>query len=85
MAEQVCPHCKASAFVWALDEDLSPLTKWYCAACKYTVEEDERRERACEHCGSERASLLLRDDTGVHRWCCACGTFEATTESFDDA
>lgn len=82
MSAQVCPSCKVCAFVWSLDEVVSPLTKWHCATCKYSVEEDEAREQTCAHCGSERSSLLVRDDAGTHRWCCTCGSFETSTESF---
>jgi hypothetical protein len=82
MSAQVCPHCKACSFVWSLDEDVSPLTKWHCVTCKYTVKEDEAQERTCAHCGTERSSLLLRDAAGIHRWCCTCGIFEETMEPF---
>jgi hypothetical protein len=82
MSAQVCPNCKANAFVWSLNEDESPLTRWHCAVCKYSAEEDEAQEQTCAHCGSKHSSLLLRDTSGIHRWCCACGTFEATTEPF---
>ncbi len=82
MACQVCPKCRVKHITWSIDEDASPWTKWYCGNCGYFAEEDESRESDCPHCASTRSWLLVKDIDGFHRWCCICGAFENTTESF---
>src|SRR5436190_15270140 len=82
MALQICPKCQIKAFTWYVDEEVSPLTRWVCDGCGYVAEEDEALERDCSHCSGRRSSVVIRDDSGFHRWCSNCGAFESTTETF---
>lgn len=83
MSQQICPECGQKKITWSIDEEVSPFTLWFCWACKYSAEEDEKREGDCPRCGSKWCSLV-KDEDGFHRWCTTCGLFESTTETFGD-
>jgi hypothetical protein len=57
---------------WSIDEEVSPLTQWYCSLCHYSAQEDESRESICPACGSEKAYLLLSDPSGTFWFCLKC-------------
>jgi|GEM_PF-1646891 len=84
MAYGICPSCKLKRIAYSSpDPEEFPWTQWRCGHCGYLAEEDERQERGCPHCRSTTfGSLLIKDRQGFHRWCCACGSFEDTLDSF---
>jgi hypothetical protein len=57
---------------WSIDEEVSPLTQWYCSLCSYYAQEDESHESTCPACGSENSYLLLSDSTGTLWFCLNC-------------
>lgn len=71
MAEQYCPSCKEKAFVWALDEEVSPNTQWYCSSCKYRAEENESLESTCSKCNTENL-MYLKSGNEHFRFCTYC-------------
>jgi hypothetical protein len=79
MSEQYCPNCKEKAFVWAIDEDVSPNTQWYCSACKYRAEEDESAEGICDECGTKN-KMLLKSKNECFRFCSNCQSKDAAEQ-----
>jgi hypothetical protein len=75
MALQNCPKCGKKRFTWTVDEEVSQLTLWYCNACGYSAQEDEKKVRKCVRCG-EPGMIRLADADGAHWWCFRCGAFE---------
>ncbi len=71
MSEQYCPNCHEKAFVWALDEEASPNTLWYCSAYKYHAEENEALENVCSHCGN-KTNLYMKAGKEFFRFCTSC-------------
>jgi hypothetical protein len=82
MAIQICPKCGVKAITWSIDEEASPLTNWGCRGCGHVAEEDESRAVNCPRCSAEKMFALVKDCDGFHRWCCSCGSFENTLETF---
>jgi len=82
MSLHICPKCTHEAITWSLDEESSPYTQWRCGHCHYLAEENEQKESSCPCCASPSGCLLLRDSSGVHRWCVSCGRFDGTEELF---
>jgi hypothetical protein len=74
MAEQVCPRCRQRAFTWHVDEAVSRLTQWRCAACGYAAEENEVHEADCPTCGCVKSWLELTDEERRYRYCLNCGS-----------
>lgn len=73
MATQICPNCKADSFTWAIDEDVSELTIWFCSNCSYQVFENEYEESECSKCKSKTTSKL-KDNLKEYWWCSNCNT-----------
>ena len=60
---------------WAIDEEISQFTYWFCAACPDVVAwEDESQERDCSECGSERSQMLMWTRESTFFYCAKCGT-----------
>ena len=70
---QYCPKCKKGRFIWTVDEEVSPLTVWFCGYCKYSADEDEKKETTCPACGIERCYLHMKDEDRTYWYCCHCG------------
>lgn len=73
MTAHACPACKAKAFVWSLEEEVSPNTQWYCMACSFAAEEDESKEDWCARC-RDRSAIWLLTSPGPGHWCLECGS-----------
>jgi len=73
LSEQACPKCMEQAFTWSIDEEVSPLTVWFCSLCKYKAFADESDERNCLKCKMKSESKL-KDDNNEFWWCCSCNT-----------
>ena len=71
MSAQVCPECRQIGFTWSIDEHESPLTRWQCAVCRYSAEEDESEQGNCPMCGGQSA-VRLRDTSESYRYCLVC-------------
>ncbi len=71
MSEQYCPNCDKKSFIWALDEDNSPLTQWHCSLCDFHAEENEMVESLCDNCGTKH-NLYLKSVNGYFRFCTNC-------------
>jgi hypothetical protein len=82
MALQVCPKCGVKAITWFIADEGSQFTTWWCSHCQYCVQENEKKESDCPHCKTKQNYMLVKDDDGIHRWCCHCGKFEQSDESF---
>lgn len=58
---------------WAIDDELSPYTYWYCSSCKDVVAwEDESKERDCVECGSEKGQIFIWTKDEVFWYCLDC-------------
>ena len=77
MSEHLCPNCHKIAFVWALDEEKSINTLWYCSLCKYEAEENESLEGLCSFCKTE-GCMLMKDDKTYFKFCTKCNKREST-------
>lgn len=72
MSVHLCPNCGRRGMTWSIDEEVSPLTQWYCSVCRYSAQEDESRESTCPACASEKSYLLLSDAIGTFQFCVKC-------------
>ena len=71
MSEQYCPSCENKAFVWSLDEEVSPNTLWQCSSCDFHAEENESLEGKCSKCGTENL-MYLKAGSDFLRFCTNC-------------
>ncbi len=71
MAEHACPECNEKGFVWALDEEKSDLTQWYCSCCEYHSEENESLEKHCPKC-KEKEFMAMLDSNSKFWYCTSC-------------
>jgi len=71
MATIICPNCGEDSFVWSIDEQESPLTRWGCYKCYYVAFEDESFERECSGCKAI-SEIRLEDEQGKYWWCHKC-------------
>ena len=71
MSALPCPECMQVGFTWSIDAEQPNLTRWRCALCRYTAEEDESEQRRCSSCGDEGA-IRLRDPSGSYLFCTRC-------------
>ena len=72
MSLQLCPSCGRRSMTWSIDEEVSPLTPWYCSFCRYSALEDESREPTGPTCGAEKSYLLRFDSTDSFLYCFTC-------------
>jgi ssDNA-binding Zn-finger/Zn-ribbon topoisomerase 1 len=71
MSALPCPECLQVGFTWSIDVEQPNLTRWGCALCRYTAEEDESEQRRCPSCGADGA-IRLRDPSGSYLFCTRC-------------
>jgi len=73
VSEKYCPNCKEKSFVWAIDEEESQNTLWYCSLCKYHVEENEALVSECKVCET-KTNLYMKSDSEYFQFCLNCQT-----------
>jgi ssDNA-binding Zn-finger/Zn-ribbon topoisomerase 1 len=71
MSAHLCPECRQVGFTWSIDEHEPDLTRWQCAVCRYSAEEDEAEQGSCPACGGQSA-VRLRDRAESYRYCLVC-------------
>jgi len=65
--------CGKNAMTWAVDEELSKFTYWFCTECDETVAwEDESKERDCRNCGQGKGQMLMWDREAIFWYCPSC-------------
>lgn len=69
MLLQNCIKFGKTSMTWAVDDELSPHTYWYCSECKDVVAwEDETKQRDCIECSSENGQIFIWTRDEVF-WC----------------
>lgn len=73
MALQYCVKCGELEMTWAIDEEVSEFTFWFCTHCNEVVAwEDERRERGCTDCKSEKGQSFMWTEEEAFWLCFGC-------------
>ncbi len=59
---------------WAIDEEFSEFTYWFCSECggEIVAWEDESKERDCPSCGKEKGQMFMWDRASAFWYCVGC-------------